>query len=103
MLGLGKWWRLPELAAGLPATVTEARAAFDARVRARFAIGTTEASLISELAGEGFKPSYWEADDLHDATFRRRRFPFATLWSVRWRSESGRITEIWGVYGIRGP
>jgi hypothetical protein len=87
----------------LPNDVPEAEAAFDARVRARFAIGTAEDVLISEIAEQGFKLTYRAMDGLHDATFYRRRFPFTTLWSIRWKSEAGRITEIWGVFGIRGP
>ena len=94
--------RLPDLVAGLPSDVQESEAAFDFRVKERFPAGTSEDAVKAELRQQGFDllPAY---DGVQDATFYRKRFPFTTLWSVRWRANSGMITDVWGVHGIRGP
>lgn len=94
--------RLPDLVAGLPSDVREGERAFDGRVKERFPMGTSEDAVKAELQKQGFDllPAY---DGVQDATFFRKRVPFTTLWSVRWKANSGRLTDVWGVYGIRGP
>jgi hypothetical protein len=98
--------RLPELAAGLPSNFDEAKEAFDARVKSRFPRGSTESELIREVEAQGFKlssPFYSETGEWHAATLYRRRLALTTIWSLRWRSVEGRIEEVLGVYGFRGP
>ena len=92
----------PELANGLPENIEEANGEFDSRVKERFALGMAEVDLVRELRNQGFErlPS---SRGIEDATFYRKNFPFVTLWSVRWKSENGKVTEVWGVHGVRGP
>lgn len=100
------WRRLPDLARGLPDNVTLAEAMFDERVRSRFPVGSSEAELVAHLRQEGFEAPDSSKDGRgvwHDATFWRRRWPFRTLWSVRWRARAGELEEVWGVHGIVGP
>lgn len=101
-----RWRRLPALARDLPSNVAQAEAAFDKRIKERFPAGTPENQLIAELKHQGFDrlaSARDEEGDWHDATFYRRRFPFTTLWSVRWRAAAGRVDRVWGVHGIRAP
>ena len=99
------WKPLPPLARGLPSKVLEAEPLFDRRVKARYPVGTPEEAVMGELGAQGFRPVGGTDGPAgyRDLTFRRKRFPFTTLWSVRWRARAGKIEEIWGVHGIRGP
>ena len=91
--------RLPEIVASLPSEVTEAEPIFDARVKDRFPMGTSQDELKAELQEQGFRlsPAY---PGFQDATFRRR-FPPTTTWSIRWKADRGKLTDVWGVPGSR--
>ncbi len=92
----------PEIGRGLPTGYAEGERLFDRRVKEMFPIGTSEERLLEELQKQGFEllPAF---DGVNDATFTRDNWIFQTIWSVRWRAEEGRIKDIWGVYGGRGP
>ena len=93
--------RLPELVADLPRMVPEGKLAFDARVRGRFPPGTVEEILKEELVRQGFKLLPGNPQ-VHDATLYRGWIVRA-MWSVRWKSQNGRITDLWGVFGYKAP
>ena len=101
----------PEIGANLPEDVRLAEREFDERVKKAFVVGSEADLMIAELKRQGFEdPRNW-SDDVgtperyHD--IRSMRYStgsmFQTLWSVRWKEHEGRITEIWGVYGIIAP
>ncbi|MFW2351184.1 hypothetical protein [Qipengyuania sp.] len=93
----------PEIGEGLPQTATEGYDAFDARVKARFPVGSEVAPMVRGLKDQGFKLSAPESAKFKTLDYRDGGFPVHTLWSVRWREDQGRITEIWGVFGHTGP
>lgn len=92
----------PEIGRDLPATYAEGEVVFNQRIRQRFPLGSSEASMVSELQRQGFRrlPAY---GDFEDMTFTRSEVVTETLWSVRWRARETRITEIWGIYGVTAP
>lgn len=72
------------------------------RVRARFPVGSSEAAMAAELHRQGFSTDPIERDERgiwHSATVERHELVCIIIWSVRWRSQGQRITEIWAVYG----
>ena len=93
---------VPELGRGLSDNLVQANDEFDHRVKERFAVGMPESELVTELSRQGFErlPPY---RGVQDATFYHREFPFVTIWSIRWRTSDGKVTDIWGVHGVRGP
>lgn len=93
---------LPELAQGLSGAYAEGERAFDRRLKQRFPPGTSERELTDALERQGFR-RLPPVDGVEDATFFRDRFPFRTIWSVRWRTDRGRVIAIWGVYGVQAP
>ena len=96
--------RLPPIARGMPSKYAEGKEVFDARIKARFPVGTQEEDLIAELREQGFPlPSCLGPDAWASSTYNRTLFVFRTIWSVRWRAEDGRVTEILGVYGVVAP
>ena len=100
--GLGKP-KIPEIGEGLTQSAIEGQRAFDARIKDRFAVGSSVDSMMSELSSQGFEESTFQNDKFRTLNYRNDRFPVHTLWSVRWREEQGKITEIWGVFGHTGP
>ena len=104
LAGCGAEPQLPEIARGLPSNYAEGEAIFDARLKSRFPVGTQEEKLVNELSRQGFPiPPVRDSQGNAYSEFTRSDFIFQTIWSVRWRAEDGRIAEIWGVYGGRGP
>ena len=93
--------RLPDLVDKLPPNVQEAVQMFDARVKERFPVGTSEEGLRAELHKQGFQLSS-AYHGFQDATYRRR-FPFRVSWSVRWKARRGRVVDVWGAEGTRRP
>lgn len=99
--GVGTETKLPELAVRLPSDFEQAQRLFDQRVKARFAVGTSEVTVKADVAAQGFRilPAATPSD-FSMAVFERQRFPCLDRWTVRWRSARGKITELWGVYGL---
>ena len=93
--------QIPEIARDLPATYTEGEQLFDARVKARFPVGIAETAIIKELERQGF--SINEGSHGPFATFIEKKLIVSNVWNVGWEAESGTISEVWGVYGGRGP
>ncbi len=86
---------LPPLAAGLPTSIDVAELQFDARIKRQFAIGTSEQQLVEELRSQGFdiKSSSGQADYTRpDGWFCQ------TVWSVRWRATTGKLTDASGLH-----
>lgn len=93
--------QIPEIARDLPATYTEGEQVFDARLKARFPVGTEESAVIGELKRQGF--SINEGQHGPFATFIERKLIVSNVWNVGWEAENGSISKLWGVYGGRGP
>lgn len=93
--------RTPEISKDLPSNYAEGQRVFDARVRKRFPLGSPETELVAELRRQGF--SIVAGTDGQFATFSNRSFPIETVWHVGWKSDQGRITDVWGVHGGIGP
>ena len=92
---------VPEIGRDLP--TKNAERTFDQRVKSHFPPGTDETRLAAELRNQGFRQGM-PYEGVQDASYIQRHFPFfQTIWSVRWRARNGKVTEIWGVYGSRGP
>ncbi len=107
----GSIGQVPAIGADLPVKVDQAQAAFDLRVKQRFPVGSDASAMVSALKVQGFDgPASWEPDSAQPSPEEHVRSMdfrsgsvFSTLWSVRWREKGGKITEIWGVYGIIAP
>ena len=100
--GLGKA-EIPEIGKGLSQSAIEGQEAFDSRIKIRFPVGSSVAPMVSELRQQGFIERTFEEEGFRTLDYRNDRFPVHTLWSVRWREEQDKITEIWGVFGHTGP
>ena len=59
--------------------------------------------MVRILEKQGFKSSGLGHEKFRYLYYRNGGFPVHTLWSVRWREEEGKITEVWGVFGHTGP
>ena len=75
--------------------------AFDARVRSRFPVGSSEADMVAELEREEFKTV--SQDKLvsrypFKAYRDRPGLPCRQVWTIRWNSEVGKIIDIEGAY-----
>lgn len=92
---------IPEIARDLPTTYAEGEQVFDARLKARFPVGTAESVVIQELKGQGFTIN--EGSNGRFATFIEKRLVVSNVWNVGWEADNGTISRIWGVYGGRGP
>jgi hypothetical protein len=95
----------PEIGRDLSSNYADGKKVFEARLKARFPVGTSEQALLDELRRQGFErlPDHPGLGDFKSATFCRNELIFRTIWSVSWRSEGGRILEILGVYGCIAP
>ena len=94
--------KVPEIGRDLPSNYAEGEQIFDQRIKARFPAGTDEKQAIEELQGQGFQLSP-SMEGVRDATFIRKEAVFQTIWSMRWRANDGKISEVWGVYGVKAP
>jgi hypothetical protein len=88
----------PPIAQGLP-KVFVPTADFDARVRQRFPIGSSEDTLIAELRAEKF--TITEIIDPSDqyrrnAYYESQIFPCKETWAIKWAADQGQITAIQG-------
>jgi hypothetical protein len=94
---------VPLIGKGLPSNFQEADGVFNARVKARFPIGSAESDLLKELETERFKVSRIE---------RSPNSPFDHLasheggfglvcnldWNIVWTSDGGKISGLKGTY-----
>lgn len=98
------WFSIPassRLTSNLPPDWRLASERFDARVRARFPVGTSLQVLAEELEREGFRPA-WSDDQggYNEYIAERRTGNLACEYSarVRWRlDDSGRLSSIRGL------
>ncbi|MXP29609.1 hypothetical protein GRI58_12360 [Porphyrobacter algicida] len=92
---------IPEIAQGLPNNYSEGERVFDARLKARFPVGTSTNALAEELTKQGF--SVTTQINGGGANYTDKGFLVSSVWNIGWKAQGGRITDIWGVYGGRGP
>lgn len=85
----------------LPASYSEGEREFDERIKSRFPLGSNEADLIAYVSADGFKLDRGGAN-FRSATLTRGMV-FKKIWSIRWRSNAGKIDVVWGVYGAIAP
>ena len=96
---------LPPIARNLPQYTHEASAAFDARIKRSFPIGSPEKNLVDELLRQKFTtPQKDDRSDRSYATFTRFTNIIVTeTFSVVWRTNpEGQLTEIKGAQGLTG-
>ncbi len=91
----------PEIARKLPSSYTEGERVFDARLKQRFPVGTKADDVATDLRQQGF--SVQSDGDGGHATFSDKAPIVQSVWNVGWKSNGGQITEVWGIYGGRGP
>jgi hypothetical protein len=93
--------RIPPIGRHLPSTFVDENHAFDARVRERFPIGSSEPALVAELEHEGFtlsdskiEPETYKSIALYDLP----GLPCRLTWRVLWNSDDAKISAIAGHY-----
>lgn len=106
-LGLALYWTTSRasspLTTGLPSEWKAANAQFDARVRARFPIGTLIPKFLSELNAEGFEPTWFEADRFYGVKRKEQDFPCVIVARIYWRAgQNGTVTAVRTHYGQEG-
>jgi hypothetical protein len=92
----------PSIGKDLPhGTWRDASVAFDARVKSRFPVGSSEGDMLAELRRERFTitankapQSGYSFSALRDAA----GFPCKLFWSVNWNADDGRISGIEAQY-----
>lgn len=90
---------LPTIAATLPGDVSQFSSELDARIRARFPLGTREEGLIAFLADEGFTPEWRRGADANAGYFLRKGLFCWERVRVIWRAdEQGTLTEVGGAF-----
>jgi hypothetical protein len=96
---------LPPMAKGLPSNVEKADAEFNRRVQNRFAIGSSEVKLFSELNRQGFRPNNEKGDGIVEKghivrvySAHMSQFPCDLIWNVVWQADDDRLMELRGVY-----
>jgi hypothetical protein len=75
--------------------------AFDARVKSRFAVGSSEGDMLAELRREKFTitPNKTpESGYSFSANRSAEGFPCKLFWSINWNADDGRISGIEGQY-----
>jgi hypothetical protein len=92
---------VPEIGRDLPSSYEEGERIFDARLKRRFPIGSAEGDLVAEAERQGF--SVVRSDHGSFATFSNKAFPVQSVWNIGWKAKDGRIEDVWGIYGGRGP
>lgn len=92
----------PPIGRDLPKSFTEAGPVFDARVKKRFPVGSSEGELVAELKQENFE--ILSEATTADPSARVAEFDANTLvcnlhWQVAWTAVGDRISSIEGRYG----
>jgi hypothetical protein len=89
----------PKIGRHIGGTWAEASAAFDARVKARFPIGSSAGALLVELKSQGFIVSQDQTDaSTFSALYDAPGFPCRLFWRVRWSADNAKITAITASY-----
>ncbi|SDC84674.1 hypothetical protein SAMN05444678_10695 [Sphingomonas sp. YR710] len=102
-LTVAVWWTsrrpISPLTENLGHTWAIASSHFDTRIRRRFPIGTAVTKLASELAAEGFVPTWFEENGEHVAVRNEGDFVCNIVAQVYWRADKDdKILSIRGVY-----
>lgn len=84
----------PTLGAGLPAEPVAADIAFDARIREKFPVGSSEADLISAMKADEFVISQSDTS----AYVQRTDFPCEHSYQINWDAAAGVLTAIDGQF-----
>ncbi|NMN89725.1 hypothetical protein [Novosphingobium sp. SG916] len=92
---------LPSIPDKLPSDVHDAEPEFDRRVNAAYPIDSLEEEAVADLHRAGFEVSSRASDGDRSADSKRADTICQTVWSVRWKADSGRLGELFGVYGAR--
>lgn len=92
---------VPELARGLPAEYAEGAKIFDARLKARFPAGSDAGAMAETLRQQGFAVLVTAQGG--SAQFSDNAVPVSNVWNIGWTANAGRVAEIRGIYGGRGP
>jgi hypothetical protein len=88
----------PPIAQGLP-TSSGPTPDFDARIKQRFPVGSSEGSLVAELRSENFGVT--EIRDpasqfRHQGYYEAHIFPCKATWTIKWFADQGLIAGIEG-------
>ena len=88
---------------GLPRGWGNASSQFDARLKARFPVGSSTNAIIDGLAAEGFTPTWFEADGEYGAKRDEGSFVCNLAARVFWRvGQTGTVSAIRGTYREEG-
>ena len=89
----------PAIGSHLPGSFSEASDAFDARVKARFPVGSDETALRAELAREKFVVST-DKDSASDfaARYHADELVCGASWVIRWSVAEAKVAAIGGTY-----
>jgi hypothetical protein len=89
---------VPEIVATLPNDESQFSREFDARVRERFPIGTSQDKLIGYLVGANFVPD-WPQDGANASMFIFNGLICDRIARVLWRADAaGNLTHVSGAY-----
>jgi hypothetical protein len=90
---------LPAIAATLPGDEAQFSGEFDARIRDRFPLGSSEDALVDFLTSEHFAPEWRRRDGTNAAAFVWSGLLCTKTVRVNWRADAtGRIAKVNGAY-----
>ena len=93
---------LPEIVATLPGDESVFSREFDARLRARFPIGSSEDKLLGVLASENFLPDWRRRNDPNASFFVQNGLICQKIVRVSWRADAtGMLEQVQGSYESR--
>ena len=78
----------PPIGKALPKLMTEAKPAFDKRVKERFPVGSNESAFLAEMGRENFTVTPGSA--VRDIS----GFPCRRTWAISWSAKDGKIIAI---------
>lgn len=91
----------PVIGRDLPATYAEGEKVFDARIKAHYPVGGDPKIMANDLRRQGFE--VLETESGGSAHFSDKGFPIASIWSVGWDIEAGKLSNVWGILVAAGP
>jgi hypothetical protein len=93
---------LPEIVATLPGDESEFSREFDARIRERFPVGSSEDKLVDFLASESFLPDWRRRDHPNATFFVQSGLICQKIIRVFWNADAvGALTNVRGSYESR--